>query len=56
MGLLPVLPSPPERKSKLGEAIDKAGKSDCRNAYSGAGLLAVGPLAIDAVRDKGCRW
>jgi hypothetical protein len=56
MGLLPVLPSPPERKSKLGEDIDKAAKSDCRTAYSGAGVLAVVPLAIDAVRDKGCHW
>jgi hypothetical protein len=56
MGLFPVMPLPPDRKSKLADDIDKAAKSDCKSAYSGAGLLAVVPLAIDAVREKGCRW
>jgi hypothetical protein len=55
-GLLPLLPAPPERKSKLADDIEKSAKPDCRKAYSGAGLLAVVPLAADAVRDKGCRW
>lgn len=55
-GVLQMLPPPPERKSKLGEAIDKAGKTDCREAYQKNGLLAVVPLALDAARDKGCRW
>jgi hypothetical protein len=54
-GLLPVLPAVPP-KSKLAEDIEKAGKPDCRNAYSGMGLLAVVPLARDAVKDNGCRW
>jgi hypothetical protein len=42
---------------KLGRDIEKAARSDCRSAYSGAGLLAVVPLAIDAARkDGGCKW
>jgi hypothetical protein len=55
-GLLQMLPHPPEAKSKLAEDIEKAAKPDCRTAYGGLGLLAVVPLAADAVRDKGCRW
>jgi hypothetical protein len=55
-GLLPVLPAPPQRRSKLAEDIDKAAKKDCRTAYSGMGLLAVVPLARDSVKDNGCRW
>lgn len=55
-GVLELLPHPPERKSKLAEDIEKAAKPDCRKAYSGLGLLAVVPLAIDAVKDSGCRW
>jgi hypothetical protein len=54
-GLLPILPAVPP-KSKLAEGIEKAAKPDCRNAYSGMGLLAVVPLARDAVKDNGCRW
>jgi hypothetical protein len=55
-GLLPLLPAPPERKSKLSEGIEKAARPDCRSAHSDKGLLAVVPLAADAVSDKGCRW
>jgi hypothetical protein len=55
-GVVPVVPPPPERKSKLGEALDKAAKTDCREAYQKNGLLAVVPLVVDAVRDKGCQW
>lgn len=55
-GALDLLPTPPEQKSKLAQDLEKAGKQDCRQAYGGAGLLAVVPLALDAVRDKGCRW
>ena len=54
--MLRVLPAPPERPSKLAEGIEKAAKKDCRNAYSGAGLLAVIPLAADAVKGDGCKW
>jgi hypothetical protein len=55
-GLLPALPRPPEVPDKLGSAIEKTAKEDCRKAYAGAGLLAVVPLAIDAVREGGCKW
>jgi hypothetical protein len=56
-GLLNLLPPPPERKSKLAESIEKTAKKDCRQAYAGAGLLAIVPLAIDAVKNKdNCRW
>ena len=56
-GALPLLPRPPEVDDKLGREIQKAAKADCRTAYSGAGLLAVVPLAVDALRKAGgCRW
>jgi hypothetical protein len=55
-GLLPALPRPPEVPDKLGSAIEKAAKEDCRKAYAAAGLLAVVPLAVDAVREGGCKW
>ena len=56
-GTLPVLPRPPERDDKLAREIRKAGKADCIKAYASAGLLAVIPLAADALRqDGGCKW
>ena len=56
-GVLPVLPRPPERDEKLAREIEKAGKTDCRNAYAGSGPLAVIPLALAALRkDGGCKW
>lgn len=54
-GVLPALPRPPET-DKLAADIDKAGRADCRKAHAGAGILAVVPLAIDAVRGSGCKW
>ncbi len=54
-GVLPVLPRPPETDKLAGE-IEKAARADCAKAYAGAGLLAVVPLAIDALRAKGCKW
>jgi hypothetical protein len=56
-GLLPLqIPVPAERKSKLAEGIEKAIKPDCRNAYAGAGLLAIPALVAGAIADIGCRW
>jgi hypothetical protein len=56
-GLVPVIPPPPpERKSKLAQAIEKAEKPDCRDAYAGMGLLAVVPLVASTVGNGGCRW
>jgi len=40
----------------LAAAIEKTGREDCTRAYAGAGLLAVVPLMLDAVRGKGCKW
>ena len=55
-GLVPMLPAPAEKKTQLETDIDKASKADCKSAYAGAGLLAVIPLAKDAVTGKGCKW
>jgi len=56
-GVLSLLPRVPETKSKLATEIEKAGKADCRTAYSGLGPLAVLPLAVDALKkDGGCKW
>jgi len=57
-GALPVLPRLPEADEKLAKDIQKSARGDCRTAWAGAGLLAVVPLAVDAVRGKdgGCKW
>ena len=58
-GVLPLLPRPPELPDKLARDIEKSAKADCRKAYQGLGVLAVVPLAVDAVRggkDSGCKW
>jgi hypothetical protein len=55
-GLIPVLPAPVEKKTQLETDLEKANRAKCADAYSGAGLLAVIPLAKDAVTGKGCKW
>ncbi|MFG6487806.1 hypothetical protein ACG04R_14070 [Roseateles sp. BYS78W] len=55
-GVMDLIPPPPDRKSKLEQSVEDATKKDCRKAYEGMGLLAVVPLAVDAARDKGCKW
>lgn len=56
-GVLPLLPRPPEVDDKLARDIEKAAKIDCRKAYANAGLLAVVPLAADALgKSGGCKW
>ncbi|KVO17240.1 hypothetical protein [Burkholderia ubonensis] len=40
----------------LARGMSEARRADCRNAYAGLGLLAIPALAIDAVRDAGCKW
>jgi hypothetical protein len=56
-GVLAVLPRLPEVDTKLGQEIAKTAKPDCREAYAGAGLLAVVPLAVEALRkDSSCKW
>lgn len=56
-GVLAVLPRPPEVDEKLGQQIAKSAKADCRGAYAAAGLLAVVPLVVEALRQDGsCKW
>ncbi len=57
-GFVPAIPAPPpvDRKAKLADAIDKAQKPDCRDAYAAMGLLAVVPLVASTVGNGGCRW
>ncbi len=56
-GAFPVLPRPPEIDEKLGRDIARAAKQDCKDAYRGAGLMAVFPLAAQALKaDSGCKW
>jgi hypothetical protein len=52
-----VKPDPPlQRDDRLERAIERARRPDCKSAYSGLGLLAVIPLAKDAVTGTGCKW
>ena len=55
-GLVPALPAPAEKKTQLETELEKAARAKCSDAYSGTGLLAVIPLAKDAVTGKGCKW
>jgi hypothetical protein len=55
-GLVPALPAPAEKKTQLETDLEKAHRAKCSDAYAGAGLLAVIPLAKDAVTGKGCKW
>jgi hypothetical protein len=56
-GLLPMLPAPAEQKSKLETELEKADRAKCSAAYGQEhGLLAVVPLARDAITGKGCKW
>ncbi len=41
---------------RLASGVSNARRADCRHAHSGAGLLALPMLALDAVRDTGCKW
>jgi hypothetical protein len=55
-GLLELLPAPPERKTRLQQGVEAARREDCLKAHGDKGLLAVVPLVVDTVRDKGCKW
>lgn len=55
-GLVPMLPAPAEKKTQLETDIEKANRAKCGETYAGAGLLAVIPLAKDAITGKGCKW
>jgi hypothetical protein len=49
-------PMRPSRSEQFGQALERARRADCRGAYAGMGLLAVIPLAKDAVTGTGCKW
>ncbi|MET0348235.1 MAG: hypothetical protein ABW067_00485, partial [Rhizobacter sp.] len=56
-GALNLMPPPPERKSKLAEDMQKAGKGDCRTAHADKGLLGAIPIANAALgNDSDCKW
>ena len=55
-GLVPMLPAPAEKKTQLETDLEKANRAKCADAYADKGLLAVIPLAKDAVTGKGCKW
>ena len=56
-GVLQLLPRPPELPDQLAKDIAKSAKEDCRKAHQGLGLLAVVPLAVEALKkDGGCKW
>lgn len=54
--LLEIAPNPPELKTKLQKEMEKALREDCRKAYAENGLLALGAVALDALRAKGCKF
>ncbi len=56
-GLLAVMPRPPEVQREAARAAEKPAPADCRLAHAKMGLLAVVPLAADALKAQGgCRW
>jgi hypothetical protein len=52
----PDRPSPVEKDSKWAKPIEAAQRPPCDSAYSPLGLMAIIPLALDTIRDKGCKW
>ncbi|SMG00505.1 hypothetical protein [Burkholderia singularis] len=42
--------------SRLTHQISEAARADCRRAHAQMGLLAIPALALDALRDTGCKW
>lgn len=55
-GVLNLMPPPPERKSRLASDIEQSARKDCRDAYAGLGVLAPLGAALDAARDRACKW
>ncbi|MGZ3182759.1 MAG: hypothetical protein ACXU8N_09985 [Telluria sp.] len=45
------------RQERLARAISRAEKPDCKDAYAGMGILAILPLAKNALsKDSSCKW
>lgn len=50
-------PDPPlQRDDRLGRAIERAHRPDCKSAYAGLSLMAVIPLVKDTLTGTGCKW
>jgi hypothetical protein len=49
-------PVPLEAETAASRAIAKAAKPDCREAYTGWGLLAIPLFIRDAATNSGCTW
>jgi hypothetical protein len=55
--LLPfAMPPAPEKRTRMEEAIEKARKPDCKDAYKDMGLLAAIPLIANEFGEGNCRW
>jgi len=48
--------SGPGEPAAMARKIEQSARADCREAYSGLGLLAAPLLLVDAVRKDGCKW
>jgi len=45
-----------QHRDRAAEAIARTARADCRSAHANLGILALIPIVIDTVRDKGCKW
>jgi hypothetical protein len=55
-GIFNLNPPPAETESKLGQAIQKSARPDCRTEYAPMLLLAVPFIAYDTLTGTGCKW
>jgi hypothetical protein len=46
----------PNGDRQVVDPIENARRGDCKTAYSGMGILALIPLAKDAITGTGCKW
>ena len=50
-----VAPEKSTLQSRVERAVARSGRRDCKDAYTGAGLLALPLILVDTAREK-CRW
>jgi hypothetical protein len=43
-------------ESGIQQAAKRGTRGDCQTEYAGMGLLAIVPLLVDTVTDRGCKW
>jgi hypothetical protein len=46
----------PNQDHQVEDPLERARRSDCKTAYAGLGILALIPLAKDAITGSGCKW